>query len=255
MFNIENDILKLFVWTEECISHIASLPLDLINDVLTEEEKRKSLQMGSSLIKKQFSGKDYNSMRVSPNSPLAAQIIEDKVIDMLIFLTFRYTKVFNEYKAKRMKDINKETSGILRQQASMMSAASSKRKSVKFDPSNPIETSNVSDRTSHYKSLNQQQLQKKQTERLQNQVLQRLTGLLRMLVYEMHSYSTPMAPYVKEVIEYIVKFFVGEESELGSDYVLRKAASNNEQGSQSLAGTLKDYLRGRSFFRRDSELD
>jgi hypothetical protein len=26
-----------------------------------------------------------------------------------------------------------------------------------------------------------------------------------------------MAPFVKEVIEYIVKFFVGEEYELGSD--------------------------------------
>jgi len=41
-------------------------------------------------------------MRVSPNSPLAAQIVEDKVIDMLIFLTFRYTKVFNQYKTKRL---------------------------------------------------------------------------------------------------------------------------------------------------------
>ena len=54
-------------------------------------------------------------MRVSPNSPLAAQIIEDRVVDMLIFLTFRYTKVFNEYKNKRIKDINKETNGILKQ--------------------------------------------------------------------------------------------------------------------------------------------
>jgi hypothetical protein len=46
---------------------------------------------------------------VSPNSPLAAQIIEDKVIDMLIFLTFRYTKVFNEWRSKKLSDINKET--------------------------------------------------------------------------------------------------------------------------------------------------
>lgn len=96
LFNIESDILKLFLWTEECVNHIASLPLDLINDVLTEEEKRKSLQMGSNLIKKQFSDKDFSTMRVSPNSPLSAQIIEDKVIDMLIFLTLRYTKIFND---------------------------------------------------------------------------------------------------------------------------------------------------------------
>lgn len=44
-----------------------------------------------------------------------------------------------------------------------------------------------------------------------------MCDLLRILVYEMHSYSTPMAPFVKEVIEYIVKFYVGEEYQLGSD--------------------------------------
>lgn len=81
-----------------------------------------------------------------------------------------------------------------------------------------------------------------------------MTGLLKTLVYEMHSYSTPMAPYVKEVIEYIAKFFVGEESELGSDFVLRRGSSiaSNDNGSSS---TLKEYLKGRSFFRREIELD
>jgi hypothetical protein len=47
-----------------------------------------------------------------------------------------------------------------------------------------------------------------------------------MLVYEMHSYNTPMAPFVKEVMEYIVKFYVGEEYELGSDFVLRRSTSS-----------------------------
>ena len=91
------------------MSHITSLPLDQINMVLTEEEKRKSLMMGSNLVKNQFTGKDYSQLRVSPNTPLAAQIVEDKVIDMLIFLTVRYTKVFTEWKSKRLHDIGKET--------------------------------------------------------------------------------------------------------------------------------------------------
>ena len=91
------------------MSHITSLPLDQINMVLTEEEKRKSLMMGSNLVKNQFTGKDYSQLRVSPNTPLAAQIVEDKVIDMLIFLTFSYTKVFNVWKSKRLHDIGKET--------------------------------------------------------------------------------------------------------------------------------------------------
>lgn len=73
-----------------------------------------------------------------------------------------------------------------------------------------------------------------------------MSNLLRTLVYEMHSYNTPMAPFVKEVIEYIVKFYVGEEYELGSDAVLRSTSG--------IDSTLKDYLRERSFFRRESEL-
>ena len=70
---------------------------------------------------------------------------------------------------------------------------------------------------------------------------------MRTLVYEMHSYNTPMAPYVKDVIEYIVKFYCGEEYELGSDFVLRRTSG--------IDSTLKDYLRGRSFFRREAELN
>jgi hypothetical protein len=180
---------------------------------------------------------------VSPNSPLAAQIIEDKVIDMLIFLTFRYTKVFSEWRSKKLSDINKETQGILKAQ-SVASAKQTTSKSVKFDPYE------ASERTSAYKSLNQQSLNKKQTERLQNLIIQRLSALLKMLVYEMHSYNTPMAPFVKEVMEYIVKFYVGEEYELGSDYVLRRSSSTDGTSSN-----LKEYLRSRSFFRRENELD
>lgn len=75
--------------------------------------------------------------------------------------------------------------------------------------------------------MNQQQLSKKQTERLQNLVIARMTALLKTLVYEMHSYSTPMAPFVKEVLDYVVKFFVGEESELGSDFVLRRVSATS----------------------------
>jgi len=73
-----------------------------------------------------------------------------------------------------------------------------------------------------------------------------MTRLLKTLVYEMHSYSTPMAPYVKEVVEYVVKFYVGEEYELGSDCVLQKTAGADD--------ALKDYLRSRSFFQKETNL-
>ncbi len=84
--------MKLFAATEDCIAHISSLPLDEINEVLTEKERRRALldPSKSSILK----GKDFSKLRVSPNSPLAEQVIQDHVIDMLIFLTFRFTKAF-----------------------------------------------------------------------------------------------------------------------------------------------------------------
>jgi serine/threonine protein kinase len=102
LFLIEEDILKLFAYTEDCIAHVSSLPIDQINDVLTENEKRKSLLNNNSTLNKK---KDTSQLRVSPNSPLCAQIIEDKVFDMLIFICLRYTKYFNEYKQKRVKEL------------------------------------------------------------------------------------------------------------------------------------------------------
>ena len=73
-----------------------------------------------------------------------------------------------------------------------------------------------------------------------------MTRLLKTLVYEMHSYSTPMAPFVKEVVEYVVKFYAGEEYELGSDCVLRRTSGSDN--------SLQDYLRGRSFFQKEANL-
>ena len=68
------------------ISYVTSLPIDEINEVLTDEERRK----GKSLMTR----KDQSKLRVSPNAPLAAQVIEDKVVDMLLFVTFRHMKNF-----------------------------------------------------------------------------------------------------------------------------------------------------------------
>ena len=107
LFDIEPDILKIFAYAEDCIKHISTMPVDLINDVLTEEEKKKSLQKSSTAHL--FKNKDFSQLRVSPNSPLAAQIIEDKIIDMLIFITLRYFKGFNQWKSKKLEQINKDT--------------------------------------------------------------------------------------------------------------------------------------------------
>jgi len=48
------------------------------------------------------------------------------------------------------------------------------------------------------------------------------------MVYQMHSFSTPLAPFVAEVITYVVKFFIGEENSFGSDTVLQKTTTNGQ---------------------------
>ena len=74
-----------------------------------------------------------------------------------------------------------------------------------------------------------------------------MTHLLKLMVYEMNSYCTPLAPHVAHVVRYIVKYFLGEEYIFGSDLVLRRAGGSDQN--------LKDFLRDRSFFRRETELN
>jgi len=56
-----------------------------------------------------------------------------------------------------------------------------------------------------------------------------MTHLLRTIVYQMHSFSTPLAPFVADVINYVVKFFLGEENTFGSETVLQKTTPGGQQ--------------------------
>jgi hypothetical protein len=58
-----------------------------------------------------------------------------------------------------------------------------------------------------------------------------------------------MAPYAHEVLQYLVKFFIGEEHTFGSDIILQKTSS------EGIEPTLKQFLGKRSFFRREEDLD
>ena len=155
---------------------------------------------------------------------------------MLIFLALRYTKAFAQYKLKLATEPETVSSPSKAQGAASQTEGTRRSKSVRFG------ADGATDRTQSQGLVSALKNPKNRA----NQVLPRLTRLLKTLVYEMHSYSTPMAPYVKEVVEYVVKLFVGEEYELGSDCVLRATA-----GGES---TLKDYLRGRSFFQKEDNL-
>lgn len=121
LLNIETEILTMFYYTEDCLKHLSSVPIEQINDVLTETEKKRNLL-------KLDSKKDAQSLSVSPNTPLAAQLIQDKVLDMLILVTLRHFKAFNEWKREKIESGEPlETQGGLRKEGGDKSA-----KSVRF---------------------------------------------------------------------------------------------------------------------------
>ena len=75
-----------------------------------------------------------------------------------------------------------------------------------------------------------------------------MSHLLKTIVYQMQSYSSPMAPFAAEIINYIVKFFIGEEDIFGSSQVLNTTTPDTNN-------SMKEYLRGHSFFRKEADLN
>jgi len=57
-----------------------------------------------------------------------------------------------------------------------------------------------------------------------------------------------MAPFAGEVINYIVKFFIGEEDMFGSTQVLTKTSPNS-------SNLIREFMRGHSFFRKEEDLN
>lgn len=68
-----------------------------------------------------------------------------------------------------------------------------------------------------------------------------MVELMKLFVFEMHSYETPLSPFVKEVLDYLVRIFFGEESGmlLSEKVLLRSLPEESE--------SLKFYLRERTF--------
>lgn len=100
VYDHTENILKLFLRVEDAIAYNTALPIDELNEVMTESEKRKGVT--AHMAKR---GIDSSKFRVSPNSPLAAQVVEDKVLDMLLFITFRYMKNFKTWKKKELENL------------------------------------------------------------------------------------------------------------------------------------------------------
>lgn len=113
VYDHTENIVKLFLRVEDCIAYNTSLPIDELNQVMTEYEKRKGVTAHMAA-----KGVDASKLRVSPNSPLAAQVIEDKVIDMLLFLTFRSIKNFHVWKNKEIANLDQRIALLVKDEKS-----------------------------------------------------------------------------------------------------------------------------------------
>ena len=66
VYDHTDTILKLFLRVEDAVAYNTSLPIDELNQVMTESEKRNGITAHMT-----SRGVDANRLRVSPNSPLA----------------------------------------------------------------------------------------------------------------------------------------------------------------------------------------
>lgn len=135
-----------------------------------------------------------SKLKASPNAPNAAQLIDDRVVDMIIFLALRHFKWFHE-KAE-FHSTRKHRKG--------------------------------------------------------SKVMKATVDLVNLMVYEMHSYETPLSPYVKQILSYLVRLFIGEASgTVLSDKVLENWTTGHEKPTPP---TLAQYLEERTFMRNSQEL-
>jgi len=71
---------------------------------------------------------------------------------------------------------------------------------------------------------------------------------MKLFVFEMHTYDTPLSPFVKEVLDYLVRIFFGEESGiLLSEWELQWSIPSE-------SNSLKLFLQDRTFLRNESLL-
>lgn len=118
-------------------------------------------------LAKAAKNRDTSAYAVSPNMPLAAQVIQDKIIDMLLFLTFRFMKHFDAYKEKRLAQLEMYAatlSAIEDQNKQQSRSQSARSKSVHFGEASVLGGS-VGDGGTQV-NANKRELLKRQTERL-----------------------------------------------------------------------------------------
>jgi hypothetical protein len=87
VYDSEVAIQQLFSYTADCVRHYQNHQLQRVNEVVAERQKKQGLDDN---IPNYLKGMETHDYSISPNGPLAAQVIKEHVVDMLLFVCFRY---------------------------------------------------------------------------------------------------------------------------------------------------------------------
>jgi len=196
-----------------------------------------------------------NEQGDSPHSPLAKQIIEERVVDMLIFLCHRYTRVWTiknrkdlvkqakeaeEFARKntRLNELTIDTKSIVKESKTIPSTARNTAK-VKFIDYTTIKKERIKKAEEQRKHTarerkNQELINAKRKYentiirnkrglalriKESNRVLSAMCHLIHKLVLELQYRNSIMAPFAKNVLEYLIKLMIGEDFVLTSDLI------------------------------------
>jgi hypothetical protein len=147
------------------------------------------------------------------NSQVIKAIIDNKVIDIIIFLTLRHyshnLKLFKKSIDKKMKDIYK---------------VNDKKTEIDLKVQRTIYAKN-------------------EMQRYCGKIIVPLINVLFNCIYAMKNYDHMISSYCENVIEYIVKLFIGEDHIFLSEKIINKDGSHNSK--------IKKYLHYRTFFRNE----
>jgi hypothetical protein len=147
------------------------------------------------------------------NSQVIKAIIDNKVIDIIIFLTLRhYSYNLKQYK----KTIDKQLKEIYK--------VNDKKTEVDLKVQRSIYAKN-------------------EMQRYCGKLLGPLITVLFNCVYAMKNYDHMVSSYCENIIEYITRLFIGEDHIFLSEKIINKEESHNSK--------MKKYLHFRTFFRNE----
>lgn len=174
----------------------------------------------------------------SYHAPLAKQIVEDKVIDMLIFLCHRYSKCWENKNKKEAVKENDEKESLYKkgkrkteeelkkrgQQASSLIKGKEGLEALLPSEGDNSPGGNTAGKKVHFADqlIEEARKEKEDDERTKkkslvlkfktnNKVLKAVCELVHILVLEMKYKESVFAPYVGKVLEYVVKLLIGED--------------------------------------------